>query len=207
MFHFLPRGLRAHSPILLRAQRQKGCSWAGALPGAVPRQELLPQAQHTGLGPSLEHGWMLGQAQGERLHCRKSFKQGLKCLSLCYFSFRKPTTTKPTKALHNWGVDPESFISLWVWYDGFHYWINIFWPVLDLCISLSYKPWTSLALVRREDAQQPASGPHSKNLFYLQNTERKLYTQELGAGQSQCTAWVFEYFLHVFSLESNQGAA
>lgn len=61
---------------------------------------------------------------------------------------------------------------------------------------------------RTEDARQLAgSGPHSKNLFYLQNLGRKLYTQELGAGQSQCNAWDFECFLHVFSLESNQGAA
>lgn len=53
-------------------------------------------------------------------------------------------------------------------------------------------PMTS---VRMENAQQLAgSGSHSKNLFYLQNFGRKLYTQELGAGQSQCKAWDFEYF-------------
>lgn len=78
----------------------------------------------------------------------------------------------------------------------------------DLCIRSVLQTWLLMTSVRMENAQQLAgSGSHSKNLFYLQNFGRKLYTQELGAGQSQCKAWDFEYFLHVFSLDSNQGAA
>lgn len=151
-----------------------------------------------GLALALRAAIQLRCPHGQSFRCRDGFQQWLKYPNFCYFSLKKEKryTTK------GWILEVTFFCV----FDVMN--LVIGWYFLTYALDLSYKPQTSMTSVRTEDAQQLAgSGPHSKNLFYLQNFGRKLYTQELGAGQSQCNAWDFEYFLHVFSLESNQGAA
>lgn len=92
-------------------------------------------------------------------------------------------------------MDPQSFIFCVFGMMDF----IIGWHCLTYVLYLPYKPQKPMTSVRTENAQQLAgSDLHSNNLFYLQNFGRKLYTHELGAGQSQCNAWDFAYFCMYF---------